>query len=299
MNTNSFPLVSIITVNYRQEAITMDLMHSLAKITYPNFEVIVVDNASEKCIEFQLLEILPRTTYIQSPKNLGFAGGNNLGIKVAKGEYMLFLNNDTEVEKNFLEPLVELLVSNPKIGLVSPRLIYHNSGNTIQYAGASRIHPLTGRGHKIGWMEKDQGQYNEIRKTQLGHGAAMLIPTKVIEEVGLMPEEFFLYYEEHDWTEQIKRAGYEVYYNGLSKIYHKESVSVGRYSDLKVYYLTRNRILFIKRNSKGITRWLSLAFFYGIATPKNLLKHSIRREWSFFKAFLGGLGFDAYKLEIH
>lgn len=298
MTRSMYPLVSIITINYKQEAVTLDLLRSLKVITYPNIEVIVVDNASDYCIEFQISEIFSDGTYIRSEKNLGFAGGNNLGLRVAKGDYMLFINNDTVVTPGFLEPLVELLQNNNQIGLVSPRLIYHNSNETIQYAGAIGINPYTGRGSKIGWMEKDNGQYDDIRETDLGHGAAMLLPRRVIEEVGEMPEEFFLYYEEHDWTEQIKRAGYKVFYHGLSKVYHKESISVGRYSDRKVYYMTRNRILFINRNTFGLTKAISLCFFYLVSVPKNLLKYLLKREMGYFKAFLGGLGFSQFKLDI-
>nr|GEZ99067.1 hypothetical protein [Tanacetum cinerariifolium] len=195
-------------------------------ITYPNYEVIVVDNDSAT------EELLPITTQfsnvrlIRSARNLGFAGGNNAGITIANGEYILFLNNDTEVAQDFLEPLVELFESNPLVGIASPKLIFHGTNNLIQYAGCSGINPWTGRSVTFGLLEKDEGQHNTSALTAQIHGAAMMVPMSLIREVGLMPELYFLYYEELDWCEMIKRAGYKSYYVATSTVYHKESVSV-------------------------------------------------------------------------
>jgi hypothetical protein len=221
---------------------------------------------------------------------LGFAGGNNLGIRAASGKYLFFLNNDTEVDTGFLEPLVSLMESDPQIGLISPKIIYFFSDGqkTIQYAGSTGINLATGRGKKIGSFKIDQGQYNDIRETSLGHGAAMMIPMKVVEEVGLMPDIFFLYYEEHDWCEMIKRAGYKVYYCGQSTIYHKESMSVGRNSPLKAYYMNRGRLIYIRRNATGLQKLTSLLFFSFLSVPKNSLKYLMSKRMDLLKAFWRG-----------
>lgn len=289
MKDNTFPLVSIITINYNQVNLTLDLLKSLQAISYANIEIIVVDNNSEFNPAKLLNEKFPEVKVIVSEKNLGFAGGNNLGVKIASGEYLLFINNDTEVEKDFLEPLVNKLESSPEIGMVSPKIIYYGTDNVIQYAGATDINQYTGRGRKIGHFEKDQGQYDEDRQTQLAHGAAMMVPAKVIEEVGMMPEIYFLYYEEHDWCEMIKRAGYKIYYVSNSKIYHKESMSIGKNNPFKTYYLTRNRLLFMRRNTSGAQLFLGYTFFSFFSFPKNILQFFLKKETEHLKAFYKGV----------
>jgi GT2 family glycosyltransferase len=293
------PLVSIITINYNQARITCEMLASLQRITYPNVEVIVVDNASPTEDPIPIAEQFPDVQLIRSRENLGFAGGNNLGIRVARGKYALFLNNDTEVEPGFLEPLVELLETKPEIGLTSPKIIYYGTDHIVQYAGCEGINPWTGRGKVIGYMEKDTGQYNRSFPTKLVHGAAMIAPMSAIQKAGLMPEIYFLYYEEHDWCEMIKRAGYQCYFEADSTIYHKESISVGKGSLLKTYYMYRNRLLFIRRNSRGWQYWSGLLFFLFVAVPKNSLVFAMNREWGHFKALWRGLRWHLHGHDVH
>jgi GT2 family glycosyltransferase len=282
------PLVSIITINFNQLQHTLDLLKSLRKVTYPNVEVIIVDNASKENPLDAITSNYPEVKVIVSEQNLGFAGGNNLGIKEAKGDYILFLNNDTEADPGFLEPMVELFEVNPNAGAASSKIIYHNSDNIIQYAGSTCLNPLTGRNTRIGYMEKDMGQHNTLRETDLAHGCSMMVPRRVIDKVGMMPELFFLYYEEIDWCESIKRAGYKIFYVPGSKVYHKESMSVGKKSTLKTYYMTRNRLLYLRRNSSGLSKLAALAFFILFAAPKNMLRYAIQREIDHVKAFWRG-----------
>jgi GT2 family glycosyltransferase len=281
------PLVSIISVNYKQTGVTLDFLASISKITYKNIEVILVDNGSGQDMEQQVKTLYPSTSIIVSEQNLGFAGGNNLAIEKAKGKYLLFLNNDTEVDANFLEPLVSAMEADSNLGLVSPKIIYFDN-QLIQYAGAIGINPYTGRGAKIGHMEEDKGQYPTDQFTDLGHGAAMMIPKSVVEKIGMMPDIYFLYYEEHDWCELIKRAGFKVKYIANSRIFHKESVSVGKESPLKVYYMTRNRLLFMRRNYKGMALVSSMLFFVVLTIPKNTLKYATK-SLPLLKAFYRGI----------
>ena len=299
MFKDALPLVSIITVNYKQTDVTLLLLESLRKSTYPNLEIIVVDNGSGQGIEPILKAQYPEAICITSPDNLGFAGGNNLGIEKSKGKYLFFINNDTEVEPGFLEPMVNLVENNPSIGLISPKIIYFDTDRLIQYAGSTGINPFTGRGEKIGSFVKDEGQYNTTYETGLGHGAAMLIPRSVIQKVGMMPDIFFLYYEEHDWCEAIKRAGYKVFYVGQSLVYHKESVSVGRTSTLKTFYMTRNRILFLRRNNTFLALTSSLLFFAFLTVPKNTLKYILKANWDHLKAFYKGIGWNLTHFNVH
>lgn len=282
------PLVSIITVNYNQLAYTCALLDSLRELHYTAVEVIVVDNGSRENPEAVIRQQYPEVKLIVSPENLGFAGGNNLGIREAKGKYLFLVNNDTELPPDTLDPLVSFFERTPDAGVVSPKILYHNSGETIQYVGCSRINPYTGRNHREGFKETDRGQYDTTRQTDLAHGAAMMIPRQVIDKVGLMPELFFLYYEELDWCETIKNAGYNIYVVPAARIYHKESMSVGKNSTLKTYYMTRNRLLFMRRHTRGLSKISWVLFFICFSIPKNILQYAVRREVEHLKAFWRG-----------
>lgn len=293
-----YPLVSIITINYNGASVTCELLESLKKVTYPNFEVIVVDNASKEKPDL-IEQKHPWANLLRLSQNLGFAGGNNEGFRVARGDYFLLLNNDTEVDPGFLEPLVEKMKAEPQAGVVSSKLIYYHSDGIIQYAGSSLINPYTGRSYFIGQKEKDQGQYNIACQTPYGHGASMLVSRKAIEKVGLMADLYFLYYEELDFCERIRKAGFSIWYVGDSVVYHKESMSVGRESPLKTYYMTRNRLLFMRRNVKGFTFGVSLMFFTFISIPKNIISYAVRRRYDLLKAFISGFLWNWFNFKIY
>ena len=271
---NPQPLVSIISVNFNEPEETIEFLDSLQQSDYPNIEIIIVDNGSKKKIDSSLESKYPNVTCIFSEKNLGFAGGNNLGIEVANGEYLFFLNNDTLVPADTVSTMVAYMETHQQVGVTSPKILFMD--NRIQYAGATDINFLTGRGSKIGNLEEDNGQYDKTYRTNLGHGAAMMVRRSVVEEVGPMPSIYFLYYEEHDWTLHIKRKNHEVHYVGTAHIHHKESVSTGKASPLKTYYLNRNRLLFLRRNSAGITRIMGLLFYLFFAFPKYTLQYLMK-----------------------
>jgi GT2 family glycosyltransferase len=286
---NPTPRVSIITINYNQLQHTCAMLDSLRQLTYPDVEVIVVDNASPENPASVITSQYPEVKFLPSEKNLGFAGGNNLGVASATGEYLLFLNNDTEVDPGFLEPLVSLFETNSEAGAASPKILYYNSDNTIQYVGSTCINPFTGRNKRVGYLEKDHGQHDTLKETDLAHGAAMMVPRKVIDKVGAMPEFFFLYYEEIDWCESIKKAGYKIFVVPEAKIYHKESMSVGKKSTLKTYYMTRNRLLFMRRNTTGIRKLFWIFFFVSFSLPKNAMTYLLQRDTEHGRAFWKGL----------
>lgn len=283
-------LISIITVNYKQPEVTCELLESIRKSDDSGYEVIVVDNGSGDNSEEIIKSSHPEVIYVSSEKNLGFAGGNNLGMQHACGEYFLFINNDTEIFPGFLSAMRDTFQKYPDASVVSPKIIFAEEANLIQYAGAKSINLNTGRGKKIGNKEKDIGQYDFVGATELGHGAALMVKRKVVEQVGGMPELYFLYYEEHDWCELIKRNGFKLYYNGLTKILHKESVSVGKANPLKVFYMNRNRLIYCKRNSRNMAqRIVSLVFYLSISFPKAFIKYLLKGEIKFVSALLKGV----------
>ncbi len=283
------PLVSVISVNYNQSGVTLDLLRSLQNNSYKNIEVIIVDNASPDDDPDIIKKEFPEVTLIKSDKNLGFAGGNNLGVRASKGDYLMFINNDTEVPNGFLEPLVELFESDPQIGMVSPKIKFHWDPNILQYAGITKMNPVTLRNQGLGYYKKDGPEFGQLSQTESIHGAAMMVPRMVIEEVGMMTEVYFLYYEEHDWAEMIKRAGYKIYYQPKSYILHKESVSTGKNSPFKTYYITRNRLVFARRNFSGMPFLLSWVFQTFVSAPKNTLLYLVKGQFSHLKAYWKGL----------
>lgn len=283
-----YPKISIITVNFNSTKVTAELLHSLQNVSYPNFEVIVVDNGSKEPGN-QLKIDFPEIIYIETGKNLGFAGGNNVGIKASTGDYLFLLNNDTEVDKYFLEPLVNRFHSNKKIGIVCPKILYFDQPDTIQFAGFKPINPITGRGFSIGCFEKDNGQYDTACITSRAHGAAMMFSREALNNVGLMAEIYFLYYEEMDYSERFKRAGYEIWYEPASKVWHKESMSTGKGSTLKSYYYGRNRLLYLRRNTRFAYKFLMYPYFIFIAIPKNKIDFIRKGEWKHLFAFIKGI----------
>jgi GT2 family glycosyltransferase len=285
----SRPLVSIIIVYYNTLKDTLELLDSIKKLTYPLIEVIIVDNANDLRFKEKINRDYTTVTFVQSKNNVGFAAGNNLGIQVASGKYLLFLNSDTLVFSDFLEPMIDFLELHPEVGMASPKVLYPD-GKTIQYAGARAISPYTGRGKRLGLGEIDQGQYDLCYKTELGHGASLIVSRTTIQKIGFWPEIYFLYYEEHDWCEQAKRAGLLMYYLGNSKTIHKEALSTGGLqSPLKVYYMTRNRLLFMRRNSSGVKLFIGLVFYFLISAPKDFLKYLISGQFNLIYSFFGGI----------
>lgn len=285
MTAQKQPLVSIITVNYRQAAVTVALLDSIVENSYKNVEVIVVDNGSlEDCTDL-FKKAYPSVKLIVCSENLGFAGGNNLGIAEASGDYLFFVNNDTVLTNRLIEGLLSRFAINSNIGVVSPKIRYFDNPNTIQYAGFTEMNPITGRNEAIGKNEIDNGQHDTARPTAYAHGAAMMLSRKVIDTVGSMPEDFFLYYEELDWCAQICRAGFTIWYEPASLIYHKESASVGKMSPLKIHYLTRNRLLFMRRNIKGWRFAAFLTYFYSVTFPLKSVSFLLKQEFPLFVTF--------------
>ena len=278
--------LSIITINYNGLKDTCELIDSIPFNN--NLEVIVVDNASKVDEASIILERFPQVKVIRSDKNLGFAGGNNLGIKEAKGEFLLLINNDTYFKEFNIDSLIKRLESSDKIGIVCPKLRFAWGDNPIQFAGYTPLSNITLRNKAVGFGEEDNGQYDKAHPTPYAHGAAMLIKREAIEKVGLMPECYFLYYEEIDWSIMFTRAGYEIWYDPSCTVYHKESQTTGQNSPLRTYYITRNRLILVKRNYKGINKYLSYIYLIGIVATRDMIKYSLQGRFDLVKAVFKG-----------
>lgn len=279
--------VSIVTVNFNQPRVTEDLLRSLSEVnTYTNLEIIVVDNGSHENHVPEWRLRYPEVTFIRSELNTGFAGGNNIGLKEASGDYYFLINNDTEVTPDLIEKLVRTLEENPKIGVVSPKIHYFDQPGMLQYAGYTPMNYYTARNACIGQFEMDNHQYDSLTgPTGYAHGAAMMLSKEAVQKAGLMAENYFLYYEELDWCERIRKAGFEVHVNLQALIYHKESVSVGKRSTLKEFFMNRNRILFIRKNAPAPAFALFCLYFLLLVAPRNLIGYVKNKESHFIPFF--------------
>lgn len=287
-------LVSIITVNYNQPGVTIEFLRSVKKHTASdNIEIIVADNAPVKDYEQAFREAYADIKYIYLNDNLGFAGGNNAGIRIAAGEFILLLNNDTEITEGFINAMVETMENNPAIGMLSPLIKYYDDKTTIQYAGFTKMNYLTARNKAIAYKEKDSGQYDDRSyPTHFCHGAAVMFRKADLGKTGMMHEDYFLYYEEMDWSERFKKAGKEIWFTGTAKIYHKESMSVGRQSAIKTYYISRNRMLFIRRNTSLINTFLFSIYYTCCVIPKETIFYLAKGRKDLAKYTLKGLSWN-------
>lgn len=252
-------------------------------------EVIVVDNASTKDEATGIENKYPYVKVIRSDKNLGFAGGNNLGIKASKGRFLFLVNNDTVFKEFNIQSLIDRIESTQKIGIVCPKIRFAWGNHPIQFTGYTPLSKITVRNKAIGFGEEDKGQYDIPHPTPYAHGAAMMLKREVIEKAGLMPECYFLYYEELDWSMMITRAGYEIWYEPACTIYHKESQATGQNSPLRTYYITRNRLLLVKRNWKELTKYLSYCYLIGIVAVRDILKYTLKGRIDLTKAVCQGI----------
>ena len=279
--------LSIITINYNGLTDTCALIETIP--FNDHLEVIVVDNASQNDEADIISKSFPQVKVIKSNKNLGFAGGNNLGIKAAQGKYLFFINNDTIFKDFNIQSLIDRLESSPKIAVVCPKIRFAWGNHPIQFTGYTPLSKITVRNQAIGFGEEDHGQFDKAHSTPYAHGAAMLIKREAIDKVGLMPECFFLYYEELDWSMMFTRAGYQIWYEPLCTIYHKESQATGQNSPLRTYYIVRNRLLLVKRNWRGAIKYLSYAYLIGVVGVRDILKYTLSGKWELLKATTNGL----------
>lgn len=282
--------VSFITICYNGLVDTCELIESLRKYVHSvSYEIIVVDNASRENEAAKIKEKYPFVTTLRSDTNRGFSGGNNLGIKVANGQYIFLINNDTYVESDGFHNLIERLESKKNIGAVSPKIRFAFPPQNIQFAGFTPLSSVTIRNEVVGFGHPDDGSFDTAHTTPYLHGAALMVKREVIEKVGLMPEIYFLYYEEVDWCTRMTGAGYELWYDPRCTVFHKESQSTGQLSKLRTYYMTRNRLLYTRRNRSGSQRLLSIFYQCTIAAGKNSIQYALKGRLDLFAAVWKGV----------
>jgi hypothetical protein len=284
--------LSIITVNFNGISDTCALIDSLIASQLSDTEIIIVDNGSTVDEAAAISQCYPQPFIkaIRSNENLGFAGGNNLGIKASSGEYLFFINNDTEAHDNWHpEKLIQRLESSPSIGMVCPKIRFAWGPHPLQFTGYTPLSQVTLRNRSIGFNEEDSGQYDMPHSTPYAHGAAMMVSRNAMEKAGLMPECFFLYYEELDWSMMFRRQGYEIWYDPCCTIYHKESQTTGQNSPLRQYYIARNRLLFARRNISRPQRYLTYTYLILLVGVRDMISFLLHRRFDLIGSTLSGI----------
>lgn len=273
------PKVSIIILNWNGLEDTIECLESIKKITYPNYEVIVVDNGSKGNDAEVLREKFGKYIHlIRNEKNYGYTGGNNIGIKYAlnncQPDYLLILNNDVVVDPDFLTEMVRMAESDASIGIVGSKTCLYNSPDRLQLAWYE-VDMDKGRAFHVGSGEVDQGQYGDAKEVSYVQGSCFLVKQKVIQNAGLFDESYFCYWDETDYCFRVRKAGYKIVYAPSAKIWHKKSTSLKPwYKTLhkrdqvntppyQIYFMTRNNFKFMKKHA---TKWQYCSFliyFFG------------------------------------
>jgi GT2 family glycosyltransferase len=249
------PLVYIIILNWNGCQVTIECVETCRKLTYPNFRIIIVDNGSADDSEAILRERFPNIEFIQTGANLGFAGGNNVGIHHAiehGADYVWLLNNDTVVDTEALSALVHVAEGDKTVGMVGSKIVYYDNPRLLWYAGAVLDPNRPYRLHHRGLNEEDRGQFDAACETGYITGCSLLARREMMDIVGLLDDGLFLYFEDADWSARARAKGWKLSYCPASLVHHKVSLSVGgAASPTLLYYTARNRLYFIKRNFPG------------------------------------------------
>ncbi|MFA6896749.1 MAG: glycosyltransferase family 2 protein [Patescibacteria group bacterium] len=277
--------VYIIVLNWNGKDDTLDCLQSLRSTNYDNYKVVLVDNGSEDDSVKAVKEKFPEAEVVETGKNLGFAGGNNVGIEYAikaGADYVFLINNDTTVHPDYLKELVDVAESDVKIGAVGSKIMYYSEPERIWFVGG-KINWLKNKGEHIGLDEIDKGQFDEIREVDYLTGCALLVKREVVEKVGVLEDDYFLYYEDADYSLRIQNAGYKTVYTPKSKIFHKVSRSTKPGSSSYVYYHVRNGLVNARRNG-SLPIKIAIYIFALLLAVKQAVKIVFfpkKRNWAF------------------
>lgn len=281
------PKVAIIILNWNQTKDTVECLNSLQKCDYANFQIILVDNASQDTTYIKQFRKNKNIRFIFNPRNLGFTGGNNVGIRYAMhdmADYVLLLNNDTIVEPDFLTKLIEESERQAATGIASPKIMSYQDHGNIWFVGGFYLPFIKKPYHKY-YNQKDIGQADKISKVDWVSGCAMLIKRKTIESIGVLDDDYFCNYEDVDYCGRAKKAGFDIILAPQAKIYHKFAASMGgKASPFYTYFRTRNNLLFFKKTKQWLPLIINAAIF-----PIYSLYESLKNKQfgSIYATFLG------------
>ena len=250
---DAYPLVSVLVLNHNGKAFLDDLFQSLLAATYPNFAVVLIDNASTDDSVAYTREYYPGVEILETGSNGGFSHAYNLAFRHAKGRYQVLLNNDVTVDKGWLEPMVAAMEADPQLGAVQPKLVSMLDPSDFEYAGASGGYmdvygfPFL-RGRVFNTLEKDQGQYDEEAQVMWTTGAAMFLRAEALEWTGGLDEDFVHHMEEIDLCWRLNLVGYQLKAIPSARVYHYGGATIKPDSYRKIYWNHRNSLFMLLKN---------------------------------------------------
>jgi GT2 family glycosyltransferase len=248
----SYPHVGIVVINWKRPDCTVACLRSLKALDYPSCRIVVVDNGSRDGSPADIRARFRDVTVIENGRNLGFAGGNNVGIDHllrSGADYVLLLNDDTEVAPDLLRMLVQAAEGDGRIGIVGPKIYYYDQPDVIWSAGGAL--DRYGQASHLQVDERDDGAAPAVRDVDYVTGCAILVKRSVIERVGALDERFFAYFEEAEWCARARRAGFRVVFVSQARMWHKIEADARPRSRLYQYLMARNRLLYLRCSGAG------------------------------------------------
>jgi len=282
--------VGIVILNWNGSAHTFACIESLRRSTYPHWEILVVDNGSRDGSPEKILERFPDITLIRNAANLGFAGGNNVGIDAALisgADYVLILNNDTVVHP---EMVLELVVAAHQSGdraVVCPKIYWSGDPTRLWYAGG-RVNLWTGRFTNIGRNQFDHVSEDSPAETDFATGCCMLVPRHVLERVGKFDANYFLYCEDVDWSLRCSRAGFRLLCVPRAKLWHVEGGASGGMTTARHYFPVRNGIWTVLKHGHLFQKITCLGFFFPMRVLLGIARMVVKQQWRAVVAQLRG-----------
>lgn len=302
MALQHFPKVVIVILNWNGKKWLEQFLPSVCATTYPNHEILVVDNGSTDDSVAFLSQVYPQVRTLPLDQNYGFTEGNNRALPVVDAPYYVLLNSDVEVTPDWLTPLVELAESDPSIASVQPKLLAFHEKQAFEYAGAAGgyldafAYPFC-RGRIFDVVENDEQQYNEVAEILWATGACCLIRKSVTDQIGLFEPSFFAHMEEIDFCWRAKNFGYKVMYQPQSVVYHVGGGTLNKVNPFKTFLNVRNSISMMFLNYAPQERWRKILVrlvLDGVWGAKSILRGDFKTVGAILKAhfaFYGRIGY--------
>ena len=302
------PKVYVLTLNWNGKSLLDDCLTSYLENDYANFEVVMIDNGStDDSVEY-VKQNFPEVIILQNEKNLGYSGGFNVGLDYAfnrnNADYVLISNNDVKADQKVISELVKVAETDETIGFTTGKVYYYDHPNILQTVG-KKSDPVRWNGGDIGVREEDRGQYDEISEKEFVDDIYTMVRRKLYLETGGYDTTFFLQCEEYDWQARAKKKGYRIMFTPFAKIWHKDSMTIGKMSSQKAYYDARNPMLVILKHKSPVYFrryfWLHLRKdVFKVSLKALLTKFELKKAYKIWAGFFSGLywGFKNKKFTV-
>ncbi|MBN1252551.1 MAG: glycosyltransferase family 2 protein [Bacteroidales bacterium] len=301
------PKVTVLILSYNGKELLKDSVSSYLANDYPNFEVAIIDNGSIDGTKEFVEKEFPKAKVVRLEKNRGYSGGFNFGLEYAfdkmQSKYAIITNNDVKADSKALSELVKVAEMDEMNGFVTGKVYYFYQPDTLQTVGKKEDAVYWNGGH-IGSKEKDEGQYEEIAERYFADDIYTLVSKKMYDEVGAYDTNFLFQSEEYDWQARAKEKGFKIMYSPGSKIWHKESMTIGKQSAFKAFFDARNPMIVVMKykSPEFFKRYFWQHFKKDIFRNSlvRIKKFRLRVAWSIWMGFFSGLiwGFKNKKLSF-